>query len=146
MLFHPETRRLRGNVVIPSVARAAEEMVLNAVEADASVVEADELVIFFFFSLNLEVFTCRSIAILSIKIGFDPFLLLITRDLRVLQLGVIHGQVELITAVAVGCALEVRDNGHGIHPQVPWDQWTYAEVVPVLCEGKRFRCQKLIET
>ena len=100
----------------------------------------------FFFSLNLEVFTCRSIAILSIKIGFDPFLLLITRDLRVLQLGVTHGQVELITAVAVGCALEVRDNGHGIHPQVPWDQWTYAEVVPVLCEGKRFRCQKLIET
>lgn len=34
------TRKLRGNVVIPSVARAAEEMVLNAVEADASVVEA----------------------------------------------------------------------------------------------------------
>ena len=33
-------RKLRGNVVIPSVARAAEEMVLNAVEADASVVEA----------------------------------------------------------------------------------------------------------
>lgn len=49
-LFHPETRRLRGNVVIPSVARAAEEMVLNAVEADASVVEADELVIIFFQS------------------------------------------------------------------------------------------------
>lgn len=47
-LFHPETRRLRGNVVIPSVARAAEEMVLNAVEADASVVEADELVSIFF--------------------------------------------------------------------------------------------------
>ena len=34
------TRKLRGNVVIPSIARAAEEMVLNAIEADASVVEA----------------------------------------------------------------------------------------------------------
>jgi len=89
-LFHPETRRLRGNVVIPSVARAAEEMVLNAVEADASVVEADELVSIFFFSLNFEVFTCGSIAILSIKIGFDLFLLLITRDLRVFLRGVLQ--------------------------------------------------------
>lgn len=89
-LFHPETRRLRGNVVIPSVARAAEEMVLNAVEADASVVEADELVIIFFFSLNFEAFTCGSITILSIKIGFDPFLLLITRDLRVFLPGVLQ--------------------------------------------------------
>eukprot|EP00435_Cladocopium_sp_Y103_P075645 s94_g61.t1 len=55
--------KLRGNVMIPSVARAAEEMVLNAVEADASVVE-----------------------------------------------------VELHEAAAVGCALEVRDNGRGIDP------------------------------
>ena len=33
-------RKLRGGVVVPSLARAAEEMVLNAIDAEASMVEA----------------------------------------------------------------------------------------------------------